>query len=493
MPLSRKIASAHYAGTVRILLFFTFLGLFQELQATWMMAWSEEPSGPQKEDADWKIIRATVDKRDYILAERQIAQYIRTHPGKLDAYLLGGRLARKIHRPDSGLAIVGKGLDRFHGNETLLRLKAELLLEEGDIYDAKHILADLSRLKDADPSERRKVLEDQKIVGKIALSMPPLITFDQNINFQEEMPPPFQSPQSYILENSSYHLRVTNYDISYPGASSVGTGLAIETPLIKDVVHFQAGTNFYLGAASGRNSALEDYLYAGVNGRGPYGVQFLADAGDVFAGGQINAGFYGHVDIPLGPLLIDGQGWYQLPWSGYGEAILAGGLQSGALADATLSFTPDFSLSGEYEYTYDTIQGNQTAFGINHNTMFVFDWRFLKTPDLHFLAGYDTQTFTPFVANPTAEVPVLLSSNFGFTGVSSLDQIGRYVVLNAQLGAVAGTFDTPGVLAGFQGDGGVSVQVNPHIEFYMNLSYESLASSYIGAVTTFMLGLNLWF
>lgn len=488
MPPSLKTA-----GTFPALLLFSFLGPLQGAQISLTSAFAKEPSGSIREDSDWKTIQSTVGRHQYPLAEKQIAQYIRTHPKNRDAYILGGRIARKIHKPDRGLSILDKGLDRFHSDPTLLRLKAELLLEKGDMIRSKKILSQLSGKKDEAPSERKKVREDQKVLNELALSMPPLITFDQNINFQEAIPPPFQSPEAYILENSSYHLKVTNTDIAYTGGASIGTGVAIETPLIKDTVHFQTGTNLYVGAVSGQNSSVESYLYAGIDGQGPDGIQFLGDAGDVFAGGQINAGFYGHVDIPAGPLRVDGQAWYQLPWSGYGQAIVSGGLQSGGLVNATLSFTPKLSLSGEYEYTYDTLQGNQTPFGINHNTMFTFDWGFLKSPDLHLVAGYDTQTFTPFVPNPTLQVPVLLSSNFGFAGLSSLDQIGRYVVLNGQLGGVVGTFGTPGPVAGFQGDGGLSFQLNPHIELYANLSYESLAAAYIGAVTTTMFGVNIWF
>ncbi|EQD45028.1 hypothetical protein B1A_15004, partial [mine drainage metagenome] len=81
---------------------------------------------------------------------------------------------------------------------------------------------------------------------------------------------------------------------------------------------------------------------------------------------------------------------------------------------------------------------------------------------------------------------------FGFAGLSSLDQIGRYLVVNGQLGGVVGTFDTPGPLAGLQADIGASVQANEHLEFYANFSYESLAASYVGAVTTMMFGINIW-
>ena len=481
------------AGMFPALLLFTYLGPLQGAQISLPFALAEEPSVSPRGDSDWKTIQSTVDRHQYPLAEKQIAQYIRTHPGNRDAYILGGRIARKIHKPDMGLSILDKGLRRFHSDPTLLRLKAELLLEQGDMIRSKKILSRLSGNKNESPSERGKIREDQKILNELALSMPPLITFDQNINFQEAIPPPFQSPETYILENSSYHLRISNINIAYPGGASIGTGVAIETPLIKDTVHFQAGTNLYVGAVSGQSSSVESYLYAGVDGQGPDGIQFLGDAGDVFAGGQVNAGFYGHVDIPAGPFRVDAQGWYQLPWSGYGEAILAGGLQSGALVSATWTILPKLSLSGEYEYTYDTLQGNQNPFGINHNAMATIDWGFLKTPDLHLVAGYDAQSFTPLVPNPTLQVPVLLSSNFGFAGLSTLDQIGRYVVLNGQLGGVVGTFDTPGAIAGFQGDGGLSFQINPHIEFYVNLSYETLAAAYIGAVTTTMFGVNIWF
>lgn len=470
-------------------LLYPFLWLLSFLPS----ALAGEPPVLQGEDDDWKTIQSTIDRHRLALAERQIGQYVRTHPGHKDAYLLGGRIARKIHDPDPGLDIVERGLKRFPKDPVLLRLQAELLLEKGDMIRSKSILAGLSREKDLPPSERTKVREDQKALNELAMSMPPLVTFDQNINFEESVPPPFQSPATYILENSSTHLRVTNIDIAYAGGSSIGTGIAVESPLYKDTVHFQAGDNLYAGTASGESSAVESYLYAGVDGQGPDQIRFLADAGDVFAGGQINAGFYGHADIPAGPFLIDAQGWYQLPWSGYGQAIIAGGLQTGGLLNVTWSLAPNLSLSGEYEYTEDTLQGSRTPFGDNHNSMVTVDWKFLAHPDLHVVAGYDTQTFTPSVPNPTAEVPVLLSSNYGFAGLSTLDQIGRYVVLNGQIGGVVGTFDTPGPLAGFQGDGGMSLQITPRIEFTANLSYESLAEAYIGSVTTWMFGINLWF
>lgn len=481
------------AGMFPALFFSTFLCPILWLSSCLPAAVAGESSVSPGEDDDWKTIRSTVDQHRYALAEKQIGQYVQTHPGRKDAYLLGGRVARKIHDPDAGLTILDRGLKRFPKDPVLLRLQAELFLEKGDMIRSKTILAGLSREKDLTTSERAKVREDLKALNELAMSMPPLVTFDQNINFEESVPPPFQSPQTYILENSSTHLRVTNIDIAYAGGSSIGTGVAVESPLYKDTVHFQAGDNLYAGTASGQSAAVESYLYAGADGQGPDGIRFLVDGGDVFAGGQINAGFYGHVDIPAGPLRIDAQGWYQLPWSGYGQAIIAGGLQTGGLLTATWSLTPKLSLSGEYEYTDDTLQGNRTPFGANHNSMVTLDWGFLRSPDLHLVAGYDTQTFTPFVPNPTAQVPVLLSSNFGFAGLSTLDQIGRYVVLNGQIGGVVGTFDTPGPLAGFQGDGGMSVQITPRIEFTANLSYESLAEAYIGSVTTLMFGINLWF
>ena len=484
---------ARRAGCIPVRYLISFLGPILWAQIFLSVAFSDEPVMSPASDADWDTIQATVKKHQYLLAIQQLGSYVRTHPRNREAYLLGGRIARKIHKPDAGLALLDRGTKRFKGDPVLLRLKAELYLEKGDMIRSRTILSDLSRKKDLPPDERMKVREDQKTLRELAMSMPPLVTFDQNINFLEAIPPPFQSPHTYALENASTHLRVSNIDLSYSGGSSIGTSVAVETPLIKDTVHFQAGDNLYVGTATGQSSAVESYLFAGADGQGPDGIQFLADAGDVFAGGEVNAGFYGHVDIPAGPVRIDGQAWYQLPWSGYGQAIIAGGLQSGGLLNATWSLTSNLSLSGEYEYTDDTVGGTRTPFGADHNTLFTADWRFLKSPDLHLVAGYDSQTFTPFVANPAPTVPVLLSSRFGFAGLSSLDQIGRYVVLNGQLGFLVGTFDTPGPLAGFQGDGGLSVQLSPRVEFYANLSYESLAAAYVGAVTTLMTGINFWF
>ncbi len=443
-------------------------------------------------DHEWTLVQEAVRARKYSLAEERINLYVRNHPKNLAAYRLGGRIARKINQPDTGLRILNRGIKEFPNDKTLHRLKAELLMQKGSLSRSRKILAGLAHDSSLGEEERNKVRDDLKTLEILALSIPPLVTFDQNINFQEPLPPPFQSPSTYELENSEYHIRVQNIDIAYSGGSTIGTGIAVETPLLKDVVHFQAGTNLYVGSAAGQTSSPESYLFAGVDGQGPDGIRFLLDTGEVFAGNQINAGFYGHVDLPAGPLRLDAQGWYQLPWSGYGQALLEGGLQSGGLMNATFSLTPTLSLSGEYEYTYDTLQGIQTPFGINHNTMFALDWNFLKKPDLHLLVGYDTQSYTPFLQNPTALVPVLLSSNFGFAGLSTLDQIGRYVVLNGQIGGVVGTFDTPGPLTGLQADGGASFQINPHFEFYANISYESLAAAYIGAVTTMMFGFNIW-
>ncbi|AKS23948.1 tetratricopeptide repeat protein [Leptospirillum ferriphilum] len=486
-PIDRR------SGTFPIRFFLSLLGPIVWAQIFLSLAYSEEPAAPVPTDEDWQTIQSTVKKRHYSLAIRQIGSYVRTHPGHRDAYLLGARLARKIHRPEDGLSLLDRGSTRYPRDPVFQRLKAELYLEKGDMIRSRKILSDLARKKDLSPEERLKVREDQKTLRELAMSMPPLVTFDQNINFQEAIPPPFQSPHTYAFENASTHLRVSNIDLSYSGGSSIGTSVAVESPLIKDTVHFQAGDNLYVGTATGESTAVESYLFAGADGQGPDGIQFLADAGDVFAGGQVNAGFYGHVDIPAGPFRLDGQAWYQLPWSGYGQAIIAGGLQSGGLLNATWTLTDNLSFSGEYEYTNDTVGGNRNPFGADHNTLFTADWRFLKSPDLHVVAGYDSQTFTPFVANATTTVPVLLSSRYGFAGLSSLDQIGRYVVLNGQIGGVVGTFDTPGLLAGFQGDGGLSVQIGPRIEFYGNVSYESLAEAYVGSVTTLMTGINFWF
>lgn len=485
MPFSKKLFT--------VSLVISLLGPFLGARFFCSQAWASDQPDFAFQDDDWQIIQRTVREKKLNLAEKQIAQYIKTHAKNREAYLLGARIARKIHKPGSGLEILDKGLREFPGDPQITRLKAELLMERGDIVSAGGILEKLSRSSEESPSEKKKVQEDKKVLDDLAFSMPPLTTFDLNLNFLEPIPAPFQSPRTYALENNSYHLRITNTGISYAGGASIGTGVAAETPLIGNTIHFQAGANEYVGSATGQNTGLESYLYGGIDGIGPRGLQFLVDAGDVFGANQINAGFYGHVDIPAGPLRIDGQAWFQLPWSGYGEAIIQGALQSGGVVNATWSFTPDLSLSGEYEYTYDSIQGNETPFGTNHNSMVAFDWRFLKTPDLHLVAGYDTQTFTPSILNPTSLVPVLLSSDFGFLGLSSLDQIGRYVVLNGQIGGIAGTFDTPGVIEGVQSDVGASFQITPHLEFYANLSYESLAAAYIGAVTTVMMGANIWF
>ena len=481
---------AKKAGWLPAFLMITFLGSITGALFGIKNTFAAEQSVPT--DHDWNTINESISEKKFSLAEQQIGNYIKFHPKNHEAYSLGARIARKIHQPGKGIAILDKGIRQYPRDRTFLRLKAELLMERGDMSQSKKILDRLSKDPSLSSDEKEKVAEDKKTLAVLALSTPPLETFDQNINFQEPIPPPFQSPSTYELENSDYHIHIQNVDIGYSGGSSIGTGITAETPLIKDTLHFQAGTNFYVGSASGQTSGLESYLFAGVDGQGPDGIQYLMDAGDVFAGNQVNAGLYGHLDLPLGRLRIDGQGWYQLPWSGYGQAILEGALQSGGLLNATLSLMPKLSLSGEYEYTYDTLGGSQTPFGINHNTMFALDWDFLKKPDLHLVFGYDTQTFTPFIPNATNLVPVLLSSNFGFAGLSTLDQLGRYVVLNGQLGGVVGTFDTPGPLAGLQADIGASVQANAHLEFYANLSYESLAAAYVGAVTTMMFGINVW-
>ena len=473
------------AGNSPALLIFALFSLVLCVLFSRSTAWAQ--------DSDWQNIQLSVKKKEYRRAERQISRYVLSHPDQRNAYLLGGRIARKIHHPDEGLSILEKGLGRYPSDPALLRLKAELLMERGDLTPAKSLLTRLSRKTTLPSDEKKKVREDLKTLNQLALSVPPLVTFDQNINFQEVIPPPFQSPDTYIKENSSYHLRVNSLYIAYSGASSIGLGAAIESPLIGDTLHFQAGTNEYIGTVSGQGSSIESYLYGGIDGHGPYGIEFLADGGEVFAGNEVNSGLYGHVDIPAGPLHVDLQGWYQLPWSGYGEAIVAGGLQSGFLFNATWSFTPKMSFSGEYEYTYDTLDGSRLPFGINHNGLFTFDWGFLNSPDLHLVAGYDTQAFSASVPSATLQVPVLPSSNFVFAGLSSLDQIGRYVVLNGQVGGVVGTFDTPGLLAGYQGDAGISFQITPRVELYANLSYESLAAAYIGAVTTTMTGINIWF
>jgi hypothetical protein len=558
-------------------------------------------------DNDWIKIKGLINQKKYSSAESAIDRYIQRHSENRAAYILGGRIARKYNLPEAGIQIVDKGIKKFHFDATLLRLKAELLMEKGELLQAKIILSELfrklifhkrERLLSAvndqvsenhdqwkifdnapldgkktkmdssdeqttvsgharkqgyeqnrreiqarevnilieeerkqsrsfllkkeslmngissvpNPSgetttpsvsqsagissletEIEKVQEDFNVLKELALSVPPLSTFDQNINFQQIIPPPDQVPEAYTLENNSYHLRLTNVDLFYTGGASIGLGVAIESPLIWDTVHFQTGTNEYLGSASGQGSALASYTYAGVDGGGPDGIQYLLDAGNVNGGGEDNVGLYSHVNIPFGPVLIDGQGWYQLPWSSYGQALLSGGLHSGTMLTATWNIIQRLSLSGEYEFTYDTLHGSQIPFGFNHNTMITMDWGFLKTPDLHLVAGYDSQNFASLVPYPSLLVPVLQSSSFWSANLSTLDPIGRYVVLNGQMGGIYGKFGTLGPMPGFQADGGLSMQITPRFELYGNISYESLAASYVGPVTTMMYGINIWF
>jgi hypothetical protein len=295
------------------------------------------------------------------------------------------------------------------------------------------------------------------------------------------------------LENESYHLRLNNVDTLYTGGASIESGIAAESPLIWDTVHFQVGTNEYLGSASGHGTAISSYSYAGVDGEGPDDVEYLFDAGNANGGGMNDSGLYSHLDISVGPVLIDAQGWYQLPWSSYGQALLLGGLHSGALVTATWNIIQKLSLSGTYEFTYDTLHGSQTPFGYNHNSVITLGWDFLNTSVLNLVASYDSQDFASLVPNPSLFVPVLQSSGFWSAGLSSLKQIGHSLVLNGQLGGIYGRFGILNSMAGYQADGGLSWQIAPRAEFYGNISYESMAASYVGPVTTMMYGINIWF
>ena len=560
------------------------------------------PAQSEDRDKDWIKVESAIHQKNYLSAEHDILKYVRKHPENNAAYIEGGRIARKYNLPNAGLLIVGKGLGRFPSDTTLLRIKAELLMEKGDLFLAKIILFNLSRkiafrekkgllseiedqasnkpihwglsdenlqgektagrnseglitnnfgknkgrrpikravqarevnalieeerkksraflLKkeshlneissspnDSDevssasvnvsgPSsaEMEKVLEDDKVLKELALTIPPLSTFDQNTNFQQIILPPSLSSKDYSLENESYHLRLTNVDLLYTGGASIESGIAAESPLIWDAVHFQAGTNEYLGSASGQGTTISSYSYAGVDGEGPDDIQFLFDAGNTNGGGMNNAGLYSHMDIPVGPVLIDAQGWYQLPWSSYGQALLLGGLHSGALVTATWNIIQKLSLSGTYEFTYDTLHGSQTPFGYNHNSVITLGWDFLNTSILNLVASYDSQDFASLVSNPSLLVPVLQSSAFWSAGLSSLKQIGHSLVLNGQLGCIYGRFGTINSMAGYQVDGGLAWQIAPRAEFYGNISYESMAASYVGPVTTMMYGINMWF
>jgi hypothetical protein len=444
-------------------------------------------------DSDWSAIQEAVRDNELELAEKRIVTYIRTHPDNLQAILLGARIARKLHKPNMGLAIVSKGLGRFPGDLQLRRLKAELLIERGDLVSSEGILESLERDPKETDAERLKVRQDRKALADQAFTVPPLTALDQNINFEESIPPPFLSPRKYLLENNSYHLHITDSDIAYAGGASIGVGIDTESPLIKNAFHFQAGGYQFLGLAEGKKAGIESFLYEGVNGMGPEGIQYVLDVGNIFSGSLMNLGLYGRIDVPVGPLKVEGQVWYQLPWSGYGQAIIQGALQSGGLVNATWNLTSELSVVAEYEYTYDSLQGTQIPFGTNHNTMLGFNWKFLDIPDFRFDAGYDTQTFTPSLLNPTSYVPILQSSGFGFAGFSSLNPIGRSVILKGEAGAIVGAFDTPEIQEGIQGDIGLSVQMTSRSEFYANVSYQSLAEGYIGSVASFMIGINFWF
>lgn len=456
--------------------------------------WAVDPQNPVAlPDPDWSAIQEAVRNNELELAEKSIDRYIRAHPDTLKAILLGARIARKLHRPNTGLAIVSKGLERFPGNEQLRRLEAELLIERGDLVSSEEILGSLERDPKETDDERLKVRQDRKALADQAFTVPPLTALDQNVNFEESIPPPFLSPRRYLLENNSYHLHITDSDIAYAGGASIGIGIDTESPLIKNAFHFQAGGYQFLGLAEGKKAGIESFLYEGVNGMGPEGIQYVLDVGNIFSGSLLNLGLYGRIDIPAGPFKVEGQVWSQLPWSGYGQAIIEAALQSGGLVNATWNFTSEFSVEAEYEYTYDSLQGTQIPFGTNHNTMVGIDWKFLDIPDFQFNAGFDTQTFTPEILDPTSYVPILQSSDFGFAGFSSFNPIGGSLILKGQAGAIVGTFDTPETMVGVQGDLGLSVQMTSRSEFYVNASYESLAADYIGSVVSVMLGFNFWF
>lgn len=117
------------AGNSPALLIFALFSLVLCVLFSRSTAWAQ--------DSDWQNIQLSVKKKEYRRAERQISRYVLSHPDQRNAYLLGGRIARKIHHPDEGLSILEKGLGRYPSDPALLRLKAELLMERGDLTPAK--------------------------------------------------------------------------------------------------------------------------------------------------------------------------------------------------------------------------------------------------------------------------------------------------------------------------------------------------------------------
>ena len=128
------------AGRVPAFLIIALLGSLTGALFSVGNGFAEESSGSAPSDHDWKTINNSIAKRKFSLAEQQIGNYIKFHPKRREAYTLGARIARKIHQPGKGIAILDKGISQYPEDKTLLRLKAELLMEQGNMSRSRTIL-----------------------------------------------------------------------------------------------------------------------------------------------------------------------------------------------------------------------------------------------------------------------------------------------------------------------------------------------------------------
>ena len=161
------------AGRVPAFLIIALLGSLTGALFSVGNGFAEESSGSAPSDHDWKTINNSIAKRKFSLAEQQIGNYIKFHPKRREAYTLGARIARKIHQPGKGIAILDKGISQYPDDKTLLRLKAELLMEQGNMSRSRTILNRLSRDPTLSQKEKEKVTEDKKTLEVLVLSTPP--------------------------------------------------------------------------------------------------------------------------------------------------------------------------------------------------------------------------------------------------------------------------------------------------------------------------------
>ena len=428
-----------------------------------------------------KIRHALGHDRD---AYRRVQDFLRQFPGDREGLYWGARLAWKARKGGVALKYLDQWLSLHPASKDFLVFRGEILAATGRLATAQRLFWSLHQRYPDDRIIWSDLVETYEKQGALASTQ----SLDAHLFSQGETQAPRVSSGILNLYNmGEWSLRNQDFAVFYPGGAAYSVDTKLETPLWGGANYFSGRTE-YLGEGVKSGAGTNGYTYAGVHWSPAPGWQVLAEGGDTQLAGT--PGFYLRGTGSAGPVTVDLQGFDNMIWGDFGEAIARNGLQSGYMA--TISVAPFERLSFEAEsWLFDyTLDGRMVPFGELHNTMGMFDLVLDTDPTLDFVGGYEDWTMNAATPATGALVPILARQQFFFGALVYQTRLQNRMNFNLQVGGYDDIYShTPS----YEGGVGVSYRVSRAIELFANGDYFNQSVLYNGASMEAVWGFSLWF